>query len=93
MYVAIMCCNSLGNTKYVKKTWLVFKHLNNKAFLFYIYTLKVERYEDVPAWILTQTKERLTYLQETLSDLTERLLNGPLNWLVGITSRISIPYV
>nr|XP_022331100.1 perilipin-2-like isoform X2 [Crassostrea virginica] len=42
---------------------------------------KVERYEDVPAWILTQTKERLTYLQETLSDLTERLLNGPLNWL------------
>lgn len=42
---------------------------------------KVERYEDVPAWILTQTKERLTYLQETFSDLTERLLNGPLNWL------------
>lgn len=42
---------------------------------------KVERYEDVPAWILTQTKERLTYLQETLSFLTDKLLTGPLNWM------------
>ncbi|XP_061172993.1 perilipin-2-like isoform X2 [Saccostrea echinata] len=42
---------------------------------------KVERYEDVPAWVLTQTKERVAYLQETLSFLTEKLLTGPLNWL------------
>ncbi|XP_048732411.2 perilipin-2-like isoform X2 [Ostrea edulis] len=42
---------------------------------------KVEKYEDVPAWILTQTKERIAYLQDTLSYLTEKLLTGPLNWL------------
>jgi hypothetical protein len=45
--------------------------------------LKVEKYEDVPAWILTQTKERIAYLQDTLAYLTEKLLTGPLNWLVG----------
>lgn len=37
MSVAILCRNRLGNTKYVKETKLVFKHLNNKAFLFYIF--------------------------------------------------------
>lgn len=37
MSVAILCRNRLGNTKYVKETKLVFKHLNNKAFSFYIF--------------------------------------------------------
>ncbi|KAL3865647.1 hypothetical protein ACJMK2_043013 [Sinanodonta woodiana] len=39
-------------------------------------------FEDFPSWVLEQTKEKLSYLQETLGFLREMLTQSSLNWMV-----------
>ncbi|KAK3601189.1 hypothetical protein CHS0354_004389 [Potamilus streckersoni] len=36
---------------------------------------------DIPSWVLQQTKEKLNYLQETLSYLSDMLAQSSLNWM------------
>ena len=46
--------------------------------------LQVQKYEDVPAWVLSQAKEKMGYLQETLGFLKEMFLTRPIQWLVSV---------
>lgn len=44
---------------------------------------QVKSYEEVPAWVLSQAKEKMSYLQETLGFLKDTLITQPINWLVS----------
>jgi hypothetical protein len=39
-------------------------------------------YDDIPAWVLTQTREKMGYVTETISFLWDTFLVAPLNWVV-----------
>ncbi|XP_041359254.1 perilipin-2-like isoform X2 [Gigantopelta aegis] len=51
---------------------------------FHVFT-KEKNYEEIPSWLLGQTRERIAYVQEALSLVTEYLLSTPLNWLVSMS--------
>ncbi|XP_067665550.1 perilipin-2-like isoform X2 [Haliotis asinina] len=42
---------------------------------------KAKSYEDLPSLFLSQAKDKLGYVQETLSFATDLLISTPLNWL------------
>ncbi|KAJ8304834.1 hypothetical protein KUTeg_018417 [Tegillarca granosa] len=41
----------------------------------------VKSYDEIPSWVLSQTKEKLSYLQETLHFVTETVIAAPLQFL------------
>ncbi|KAK6188353.1 hypothetical protein SNE40_004540 [Patella caerulea] len=42
---------------------------------------KVNSYDEIPAWALTQTKDKLGYLTETLSFAADTLIMAPVKWM------------
>lgn len=45
--------------------------------------LQAQGFEDLPSWLLNQAKEKMSYIQETVSFLTDTFLLAPISWLVS----------
>lgn len=50
----------------------------------------VKTYDEIPKLALSQAKEKLSYLQETLQFVTEMLITAPLQWLVPHKKEIEV---
>ncbi|XP_045156473.2 perilipin-2-like [Mercenaria mercenaria] len=44
---------------------------------------EAQGFDDLPNWLLTQAKEKMLYVQETVSFLTETFLVAPISWMVS----------
>lgn len=47
---------------------------------------EAHKFEDLPSWALSQAKEKMSYLQDTVSFLAETFLITPISWLVPARS-------
>jgi len=45
--------------------------------------LQAEGFHEVPSWVVTQARERLAYVQETVAFLADTFLLAPITWLVS----------
>lgn len=45
---------------------------------------EAHKFEDIPSWALSQAKEKMSYLQDTVSFLAETFLITPITWLVPV---------
>lgn len=54
---------------------------------------EAQGFDDLPSWLLVQAKEKMAYVQETVSFLAETFLVAPVNWMVSKRSLESNPEV
>ncbi|XP_041365306.1 perilipin-2-like isoform X2 [Gigantopelta aegis] len=55
----------------------------------YTVFVKKNRFEDFPSWMIVQTRERISYIQDALGYVTDFVMTSPLNWLVP-KSRVEV---
>ncbi|XP_060595048.1 perilipin-2-like [Ruditapes philippinarum] len=56
--------------KYTEELYMAFK--------------EAQRFDDLPHWLLAQAKEKMSYIQETVSFLTETFLVSPISWMFDL---------
>lgn len=47
---------------------------------------QAQGFDDLPSWLLTQAREKMSYMQETVSFITDTFVVAPIHWLVPARS-------